>query len=120
MAADPRDQHDDKLDAYAEAIREKARLRDETTYKSPVWHRLQAEVDQLTEEMLDYQQRVPELRAQERRGAASCLVTLLGLALVASVLAGCLLGWWSWWWSPLAVVGIAAIVWRRPGTAVSR
>lgn len=106
---EPWDEHDEKLNAYAEAIREKARLRDQTSYKGPVWHRLQAEIDQLTEEMLDYQAKVPELRAQERRERRGCRLGCTGLLLTVGIIAACTLGWLSWWWAGLALVGLVLV-----------
>lgn len=99
------DQYEQHLEELTRQIRKKGRLRDETSYKGPVWNRIQSEIDALTEEMLDYEASIPELRKQERKADWSVrkigIVALLGALLIGGA---CFLGWISWWWVLLAVV----------------
>ncbi|MFD7653975.1 hypothetical protein ACFV4N_08350 [Actinosynnema sp. NPDC059797] len=109
MSSRDLDTYEDELEQFRREIKDKARLLDETSYKGPVWLRLQAEIDRLTEEMLEYEANIPELQRADRDETRQLRKFSAALLLASTlILASVILGWFSPWW--LIGVGVLAFL----------
>lgn len=99
------DPYERKLEELAQLIKHKGRLRDETAYKGAAWHRLQDEIDRLAHEMLDYEEKIPSLRAQaQRQNWKDRLVGVISALVALSVVGAVVATWLSPWWLLLAAL----------------
>ncbi|MBW4717409.1 hypothetical protein [Saccharothrix obliqua] len=115
MAVRDTDPYEEELEEFRRKIKDKARLRDETSYKGSVWLRLQDEIDRLTEEMLEFEASIPELRRADRTEARQLRKFGVMLLLASGlILTAVILGWFSPWWligvAVLAFLGIGGLL----------